>query len=1246
MIYLMRREERDWLQMRSWNKKKQSRDSDSRADMNNTNRHYESLTPKNSISNGQEYMAALDWAIGQTDIHNIAISGPYGSGKSSVIESYLKQRVKLKALRISLAAFNLDEMIDGNGDSIDEEKLETGILKQLFYSVDSSRIPQSRYRKLQPETKWRNPLMGLMVLVVLCGAICFIAPDKTSTFIASMNTLPWWETVMLFIGLGGVAWYILAGVTKWFRKNGNIQEVKILDKATLKNEKDKEESVFNKNMDEIVYFFETTKTELVIIEDLDRFESTNIFVALRELNSILNHYEKIEGRVKFVYAIKDDMFEKQGERTKFFDFIIPVVPYISSTNSGEILREKLKFDNIKNMSSIYDISGSFISLISPYISDMRDLTCICNEFNVFKNTLKGNQQLDLNDEHMFALIVFKNLYPKDFADLEDETEESIVKRAFSNKKKFIEERGKLIEARKQIEVDTIKQIDMERLQSIRELKLALVTALVNFQYVVNSIYSNGENYYIVDILSDNFDIGVLKTKSITVYWKDRYYDRQTTIVDVEKAVKENGDYFTRIDRIKNGLSKCKEESRRKIEEYEKRINELHTYPIRKIIEEFDTDFLDESVRDNDLLVFLLRYGYLDEDYENYINNFHPNSINKEEMNFILGVRNHRLKLEYIFPIKNVAQVFTRLQDFEFKQKEILNFDLVDYVLSEKLNTASAKALIEQLSDHTKESMSFIKAYVERGENIDTLIHYLCKENSLFWVDITFDDGIPLETRYRYLVLLLKYADIEDIVKLDYKVAERDEDLSENGVLTEFLIFHADVMKNISESPVDKQIMLIEELEIEFFDVELEEVDESIREEVFGNWCYDLNYIMIQRLFEWKAPEQIDDLRYKNYTSVLKLGYQPLIEYVHEYFEYYVTNIVLGIETNTNEEIEALDDMIVRLLPKNEDLCLKVLEKEKAIWDDIRRCCKGVGEDAEQSKKKIWDFLLSNNRIQCTWENFVAYYEQYGSETCWAKFFDENADILLRDMDSPVITEEVLSALMFADITEESFRKYILSVEVKRYEEPLTKLNKMKIEVMIEEGLLPFNDVLWDEMDSVAPEFRVIYAERNRNAFIALLDDIEIKCEEINSLLQSNLFVPEEKQRILSKLDATTLGIDTAKVIGGLSFRIDRTYTDAAWGVLAEEDKYALLLNQLDAYKNEELPDLFMELNSVYHQLITRTRHKFKFAYTYYNKKLLDKLVQKDYITSAEEEWIDKGGQILSHKEKEHVITGYVKQFKA
>lgn len=1201
------------------------------------NRRYEALIPKNDIENGQEYMAALDWALLNPNIHNIAISGPYGSGKSSVIESYLKKHSELKALRISLAAFNLEEMINGYGTEIGKEQLEAGILKQLFYSVDSNKIPQSRYRKLQPETRWRNPLMGLLMLIVLCGVIYFMAPDKTTAFVADVNSLAWWLTAIIYICLFGASWYSLVRLVRWFWKNGNIKELQIFDHATLTNECEKEEFIFDKNMDEIVYFFEVTKTELVIIEDLDRFESTNIFVALRELNNILNHYEKIAGRVKFVYAIKDDMFEKQGERTKFFDFIIPIVPYISSTNSGEKLREKLLVDSATNKSSIYDISGSFISLISPYISDMRDLTCICNEFNVFKNTLKGNQNIDLIDEHMFALIVLKNLQPKEFANMEDEKEESIVRRAFADKKKFIEEREKLIEEKKQIEKEKINQIEKEVLQSVRELKLALVTSLVDFKSAVTRI-DVGKIYTISEFLSDSFDMNLIKNK-IEVYGDNGNSNGWKKIDNIEDKIKDNGDYFTRIERLKNGLDKCKEESRCAIEEYEKRINNLRTYSICAIIEEFGINFLDESVRNNDLLVFLLRRGYLDETYENYINYFHPKSINKDEMNFILGVRNHRSEVDYSYSIKNVEEVFNRLQDFEFKQKEIFNFDLVDYVLTKKIDSASAKMFIEQLSNHTEESMSFIKAYVERGENIDRLIHYLCKANCFLWKNITDDDGISLETRYKYLVLLLKYADMHDIV------AQDNASDGEGKLLTKFLQSDPNVLKNIKEAPADKQVELIEELGVEFSDVELDTVDESIREIIFSNCHYELNNIMIQRLFEWKSPEQVKSLQYKNYTSILNLGYTPLIDYVRDYFIDYVKDIVLGIETNEHEEIYAIEDMIERLLPEDEEVCFMVLEKEQAVWDDIQYCCKEVNGSTAQSKKKVWDFLLNNSRIQCTWGNFIAYYEQYGVGKCWAEYFDKNIDILLNDIENPIITEEVLSALMFVNMTEESFRKYVLSIKLNTYEESLNKLNKMKIKVMIEGGILPYNVAFWEEMEGVACEYRVFYAEKNKEAFIASLDDIELKIDEINSLLQSEHFIPEEKKKILTRLDAETLEIETAKIIGKWNFRIDRTYTDAAWNVLEEEDKYALLLNQIDAYKNAELPALFAKLAPVYHQLLDRTKHKFKFAYTNYNMELLNKLLQKDYITSADEGWVDTEDNKLSPTEKEHVIIGYVKQVK-
>lgn len=45
--------------MKLWGKRKLDRETYSNT--SNTNRYYESLTPKNDIENGQEYIAALDW---------------------------------------------------------------------------------------------------------------------------------------------------------------------------------------------------------------------------------------------------------------------------------------------------------------------------------------------------------------------------------------------------------------------------------------------------------------------------------------------------------------------------------------------------------------------------------------------------------------------------------------------------------------------------------------------------------------------------------------------------------------------------------------------------------------------------------------------------------------------------------------------------------------------------------------------------------------------------------------------------------------------------------------------------------------------------------------------------------------------------------------------------------------------------------------------------------------------------------
>ena len=121
---------------------------------------YHDLAPVDDIAEESEYFRAFDWALQNEKISNIALSAPYGAGKSSVIESYLKSR-KIKALQLSLANFNELK------DSPQPDEVEKEFLKKLFYKVAYKQIPQSRYRKLHKIHLGRI-YIGLIIMVAIC----------------------------------------------------------------------------------------------------------------------------------------------------------------------------------------------------------------------------------------------------------------------------------------------------------------------------------------------------------------------------------------------------------------------------------------------------------------------------------------------------------------------------------------------------------------------------------------------------------------------------------------------------------------------------------------------------------------------------------------------------------------------------------------------------------------------------------------------------------------------------------------------------------------------------------------------------------------------------------------------------------------------------------------------------------------------------------------------------------------------
>lgn len=278
------------------------------------------LAPIDDIENGAEYLKALHWAIKKEKVKNIALAGPYGAGKSSIIDTYLKKHriTRRKALRVSMATF-VENKTDKNGNpkkiSLEQDEIELGILKQLFYKVNYKKIPQSRYRKLH-KINWKRVWGYLVLIFFVFGIVEFIFfPDTFQMIIKKIEVaggkfgLKGMVSNSIFLAFCVEILAIIARTYRLVLFRFKVNEVKLPAETVLKNSETAAETIFNKNMDEIVYFFEETKYRIVFFEDLDRLEDPSIFIHLRELNTLLNNYDGIKSITKedmnYILAVKN-----------------------------------------------------------------------------------------------------------------------------------------------------------------------------------------------------------------------------------------------------------------------------------------------------------------------------------------------------------------------------------------------------------------------------------------------------------------------------------------------------------------------------------------------------------------------------------------------------------------------------------------------------------------------------------------------------------------------------------------------------------------------------------------------------------------------------------------------------------------------------------------------------------------------------------------------------------------------------
>ena len=130
------------------------------------------------------YKEAFDFIFSKAEIKNIAISGTYGAGKSSVFESYMgKFKNQEKIIHISLAHFEQLENLGKCSRLEDEARLEAKIINQLIHQIDPKSIKKTGFNARIKNISWQEgcKLIGILLASIIPFYIIF--GKKLETFI-------------------------------------------------------------------------------------------------------------------------------------------------------------------------------------------------------------------------------------------------------------------------------------------------------------------------------------------------------------------------------------------------------------------------------------------------------------------------------------------------------------------------------------------------------------------------------------------------------------------------------------------------------------------------------------------------------------------------------------------------------------------------------------------------------------------------------------------------------------------------------------------------------------------------------------------------------------------------------------------------------------------------------------------------------------------------------------------------------
>lgn len=866
---------------------------------------------------------------------------------------------------------------------------------------------------------------------------------------------------------------ILYFVVEYFVKSyGNSK----LNKLNLKDgviEIKEETSIFNNHLDEILYFFQVTKYNVVIIEDLDRFGSPDIFLKLRELNQLLNESKIVSRNIVFVYAVKDDIFLNE-ERTKFFDYITTVIPVINPSNSKDILKAALKDrgleDNVIKDGNLRDMAF--------FIQDMRILTNIANEFQQYREKLCTEKNQNLNLTKLLAMIVYKNYHPKDFAMLH--RREGKVYNCIKEKPNF--SKGVLDEIE-------LKEKDLEeeyqeylKAKHLKEEDLRLLF-LNRIRDVCNGHFTDfiiDDKYYTIEQISkdDKLFNKLISESKINYRIKDYWGSITRTQVNVDcKNIGKSMNYVQRLNELKKSEDYF-EIKRARL--HRAKLN-VHKYKLSALIGYYRQGNSEtyKKINLSEMMDVFIRRGFIDEEYYDYISFFYEGMVSLSDRELLLSIKRDIPK-EYSYHIDKAENFVKELLPYMFDTEAILNNDLLDYV---SLYHKDYFNLMMYILETDQAPLDFLAQYYLYGNAQKQVYEHYIKWNEIqSWINIeSWNNNDEKNTL------------IEGWLKYSKKICKEAR-----GWLNNHYEFLTDRFENIGK---ERCLDLVIDSEFK----KLNDKNSELLKQSIDNQAYEINSHNLCLIANFIFNDSQVEEGNLNLSRIRNTKYSIFIEDI----ENNIDKAIMHFSKDCKDETK---DSLLFILNSEK---IKANDKENYLIGQKELLDGDSNIDTDELKTLAYNLFLINP----TWKNVVSYYNNGNKdENILIKYIEHFSDNLGNQMIEKDDSEySSLGAYLLGTtkLTIGTYSSIIKSFEIE-FEgyDGLRGLDRDRLLLLLSHNMLPFceeNTGLLKGMDIYADYLIKYHKQLLENLSVSYISN----CEVAYKLLSSEEFTYEQKKRIIT-----------------------------------------------------------------------------------------------------------------------------------